>query len=119
MNEPLLNTDKEIWRETPDDYYSPSIHVTEQNSIGINVGGTVYVKTIREWHKFGEKLEALRNVHEIQGRKGNYDYDQYMLGLYNGLELAASIMDDKEPEYRTTTHEEQQEWLRTVRKTEY
>ena len=39
--------------------------------------------------------------------------------LSNGLELAASIMDDKEHEYRTTTHEEQQEWLRTVRKTEY
>ena len=34
-------------------------------------------------------------------------------------ENGKTAMDDKEHEYRTTTHEEQQEWLRTVRKTEY
>jgi hypothetical protein len=105
MNEPLLNTDKEIWRQIPDDYYSPSIHTTEQNNIGINVGGTVYVKSVEEWHKFGDKLEALRNVHEIQGQKGNWDYDQYMLGLYNGLELALSIMENREPQYRESTND--------------
>ena len=100
MNEPLLNTDKEIWRQTPDDYYSPSIHVTEQNSIGINVSGTVYVKAVEEWHKFGDKLEALRELHHQQGQNGNWDYDQYMMGLYNGLELALSIMENREPKYK-------------------
>lgn len=44
------NTDREIWRETPGDYYSPSIHVTEGGGIGINVGGTVIVRPVRDWH---------------------------------------------------------------------
>lgn len=44
------NNDREIWRETPGDYYAPSIHVTETGGIGINVGGTVFVMDVREWH---------------------------------------------------------------------
>lgn len=58
------NTDKEIWREKEGDYYSPSIHVTEHGSIGINVFGTVFVKPVKEWHKIAlnhDKLvEALK-----------------------------------------------------------
>jgi hypothetical protein len=49
MSEPMQNTDRELWRETPS-YYSPSIHVTEEGRIGINVGGTVFVKPLRDWH---------------------------------------------------------------------
>lgn len=47
------NTDKEIWREQSDerDYYAPSMHVTIDGKIGINVGGHVIVKDAREWHK--------------------------------------------------------------------
>lgn len=45
------NTDRELWRETEGDYYSPSIHVTEGGGIGIDVGGTVIVKPLREWHR--------------------------------------------------------------------
>ena len=48
------NTDRELWREGDPEssmsYYEPSIHVTADGGIGINVGGTVYVKTLREWH---------------------------------------------------------------------
>lgn len=51
MNEEkcALNTDLEIWRQIPDDYYSPSIHVNEAGGIGMNLGGTVYVLPIEEW----------------------------------------------------------------------
>ena len=56
--QPLLNTDKKVWREIPDDAYAPSIHVTEQNSIGINVGGTVYVKSVYEWHRLATMIHA-------------------------------------------------------------
>ena len=55
------NTDKELWREVVGDFYSPSLHVTQQGKIGINVGGDVRVMTLREWHslyKENEKLEA-------------------------------------------------------------
>jgi len=51
-NEPVAyeNTDKEIWRASPNDYYSSSIFVTKENNIGINVGGRVSVKTVEQWH---------------------------------------------------------------------
>lgn len=45
------NTDLEIWRERPGDYYSPSIHVTREGGIGINVGGHVFVLDVYGWHR--------------------------------------------------------------------
>ena len=54
MNDAGLNTDKEIWRKMPDDYYSPSIHVTDGQSIGISVGGHVLVAPVEQWHEAGE-----------------------------------------------------------------
>jgi hypothetical protein len=45
------NTDRKIWREREGDAYSDSIHVTAQGAIGIDCGGMVYVKPVREWHK--------------------------------------------------------------------
>ncbi len=45
------NTDKEIWRKVPGDYYSPCIHVTEFGGIGINLGGHVIVLKLEAWHK--------------------------------------------------------------------
>ena len=50
------NTDKEIWRKKPGDYYSPSIHVTEEGGIGINCGGHVIVAPIERWHEVAELL---------------------------------------------------------------
>lgn len=50
-NGPVQNTDRELWREKEGDYYSPSIHVTEQGGIGIDVGGYVIVMPLRGWHK--------------------------------------------------------------------
>jgi hypothetical protein len=47
-----------------------------------------------------EPISKLRNLRDIQGRKGNYDMDEYMRGLYNGLELSLSIFEDREPDYK-------------------
>lgn len=49
MSEATLNTDREIWRRVPGDYYSPSVHVTADGGIGMNVGGTVIVMDIEDW----------------------------------------------------------------------
>ena len=49
------NTDREIWRLVPSSYYSPSIHVTAENGIGINVGGHVIVMPVEVWHEIGLK----------------------------------------------------------------
>jgi hypothetical protein len=50
MTDGKKNTDREIWRERPGDFYSDSIHVTEDGAIGMNVGGYVIVMPHYEWH---------------------------------------------------------------------
>ena len=47
-----------------------------------------------------EAFNQLREVHAIQGRDGCWDIDDYMLGLYNGLELALSIAENRECRYK-------------------
>ena len=63
MNE-LKNTDKEIWREIEGEYYSPSIFVTEQGKIGINVGGYVYVQSVEKWHQQADRIKDLEKLLE-------------------------------------------------------
>ena len=43
---------------------------------------------------FEQKMENLKDVIKIQCSKGNYDYDDYMFGMANGLILAEHIMKD-------------------------
>ena len=65
------NTDREIWRRKspdsldPDGYYQPSIHVTEGGGIGMNVGGTVVVMPIEQWHQL-----ALRSKQQAERTPG-------------------------------------------------
>lgn len=49
--ETIRNPWGEIWRKKEGDFYSPSIHVTANGGIGINVGGTVIVRSVEEWHR--------------------------------------------------------------------
>ena len=74
MNETCLNTDKEIWKKIPGDYYSPSIHITEFGGIGINVGakilfrahgGYVLVAPIEKWHKAGIKAFTIPDPNDL------------------------------------------------------
>lgn len=46
-----------------------------------------------------KKIEHLKSVTKIQCSKGNYDQGEYMRGMANGLMLAVSIFEDKEPKY--------------------
>jgi len=54
-------------------------------------------------------IDALREILKTQGEDGNWNYSPYMYGLYNGLELAAAIIEDREPEFRSGPSE----WLCT------
>lgn len=47
-----------------------------------------------------DELKRLREVHEAQGQDGCWNANKYMEGLYNGLELALSIMENREPQYK-------------------
>jgi len=42
----------------------------------------------------------IQDVIDIQGADGNWDYDEYMHGMYNGMVVVQSIVTDKEPEFR-------------------
>jgi hypothetical protein len=46
-------------------------------------------------------IDQLRDLVEVQGRDGNWNMDGYMCGMFNGMELALSIMEGREPQYRT------------------
>ena len=47
-----------------------------------------------------DALAQVIEVRDIQGRDGNFDQDDYMRGIYSGLELAVSIFEDREPSYK-------------------
>lgn len=44
-------------------------------------------------------IKSLEEVHRVQSYSVKGRYDDYNQGLYNGLELALSIICEKEPEY--------------------
>ena len=48
-----------------------------------------------------DRLEQLRDLRDIQGRDGTWNFDPYMQGMFNGLELAVATMEDREPQYRS------------------
>jgi len=64
------NTDKELWQEKEDDYYSPRISVTEQGKIQLHVGGAVVSKDIREWVGLDKRIKSLEAERDTW--KANY-----------------------------------------------
>jgi hypothetical protein len=64
VSEELANTDRELWRERTDDFYADSIHVTEGGGIGINVGGHVIVRSLKQWHAAIAEVERLQTFHD-------------------------------------------------------
>jgi hypothetical protein len=48
-----------------------------------------------------QELEHLREMVKVQGYDGNWNYDPYMHGMYNGMEYMLAMLEDREPVYRT------------------
>jgi hypothetical protein len=97
VNEAQENTDKEIWRERPGDYYSPSLHVTEDGcGIGIHAGGVVVVKTPKEWIKL---TKARRSAVESIKRGDDIGHDVLQACEHEAQALAERIraLANKEP----------------------
>lgn len=44
-------------------------------------------------------LKDANDLKNIQSMSGNYNYDSYMLGLYNGMEMIISIFEEREPNF--------------------
>ena len=61
------NTDRELWR-APDDgrFFADSIFVTEDGGIGMNVGGHVIVKPIKDWVRLASRGAGWRYDKELR-----------------------------------------------------
>lgn len=47
-----------------------------------------------------KKVKSIKNIRDVQGMSGTWDYDSYMHGMYNGLELALSILEGRQPGFK-------------------
>ena len=54
-----------------------------------------------------ELLETLRSLVNNAGVDGTWNYDPYLHGMFNGMELMLSTVEGRQPEYRDTPDE----WL--------
>lgn len=51
--------------------------------------------------EFDKKINLCKEMLEIQGRSGTFDYSEYFHGMYNGMEFIMSIMEEREPVFRS------------------
>ena len=56
-----------------------------------------YSELKKQLEKWEHHLKCSKEMLDIQAKKGNYDYDEYMLGLYNGMEYIISLFETREP----------------------
>lgn len=54
------------------------------------------------------KTKQIKKIKEIQKQNIDRTKDDYMVGIYNGLELAVSILEEREPEFVCTVSHEHQ-----------
>lgn len=47
-----------------------------------------------------ECIKKLKECLEVHGRDGNWNYSPYMLGIYNGIEVSLSLLENRDPVYR-------------------
>lgn len=65
------------------------------------------------WPSLSSKIKEevviirLENLIDVQGTNGNWNYDNYMLGFYNGLVLALNVVrnDENDPAFREKPEE--------------
>jgi hypothetical protein len=58
-----------------------------------------------------KKIENLKDTIKLQSQNGNYNYDEYNYGLLNGLIVALSILENKEPIFP----KKPKKWLKNVK----
>lgn len=55
-------------------------------------------KQLEEWNYH---LKCSKEMLDIQGHNGNYNYDSYMLGIYNGMEYIIALFETREPIFKS------------------
>lgn len=54
----------------------------------------------KEISMYIDRLRQLNNAMHIQGMMGNWNYDPYMFGMFNGIAFAQAVMSGIEPQYK-------------------
>lgn len=95
------NTDKQIWTEVERDPYAPSIHVTEQGHIGINVEGHVIQMPVKQWHEAGKRRlspfisevihDACRYLSGANLQRAQYDFHLLHIAHPEGRLIRAEV----------------------------
>lgn len=47
-----------------------------------------------------KQYEDAQNVMQIQAANGNWNYDPYMHGIFNGMEMMMAIIEDRDPIFK-------------------
>ena len=58
------------------------------------------INKFKRLKQFEKSLRIANEMLDCQGQDGNYNYDGYMLGLYNGMEYIISLLEVREPNFR-------------------
>lgn len=56
-------------------------------------------KKLKRLERLEKALRISNEMLDIQGANGNYNVDEYMLGLYNGMEYIISFFEVREPKF--------------------
>lgn len=51
------------------------------------------------------KIREIENIKQLQKQTMEEQKDDYMVGLYNGIEIILAILQNREPEYETCLHD--------------
>jgi hypothetical protein len=57
-----------------------------------------------------EPVAKMRELLEVQGCDGNWNFDPYMQGMFNGMEMMMSLVDGRDPAFRKAPDK----WLYTA-----
>ncbi len=63
-----------------------------------------------------ERINKVEELRSIQCKDGNWDYDEYMRGLANGLILAISVLTETDPQWKEKIEKEPTNGLPVNRK---
>lgn len=53
------------------------------------------------------RVKKVKEIRKVQEQMIETNADYYMVGLFNGLEMAVAILENREPEFRATVKEPQ------------
>lgn len=58
------------------------------------------MRQVEQLQELESRIKVAQDLIDIQGANGNWNYDAYMLGMYNGMVLIHSIYNDTKADLR-------------------